>query len=385
MLGIEKHLKTKIIPFWKKLIDYEFGGFYGKVDYQLDVQVKADKSLIAISRHLYSFSLWYGYFRDEELLNYANHAYQFLISKFKDQADEGFYWMLDHKGNPSDVTKHIYGQSFAIYALSEYAMVTKNQQVLDEAIDLFNLIEDKAHTNTFEYHEEFTKQWTKKDNELLSEHGAHLPYTTNSLLHLLEAYTNLYKASKLNIVRERIIELLNGFVKHLYDPEKKLFHMYITDERKIFESGQSYGHDIETCWLIDLALEVTQYKNHEISEMTKTVAYHVYHRAMTGKGLLCEVINSRICEDKIWWIQAEAMVGFYNQFQKTKETKYLQATKDLYHFIMTYIVDPRENSEWLWGVDAELKPIKYRGIAESWKAPYHNGRALIELMKRGLS
>ncbi|MDI6452757.1 AGE family epimerase/isomerase [Peloplasma aerotolerans] len=385
MIGLEAHLKTIIIPFWKNLKDMENGGFFGKVDYQLKTHKNSDKTLISISRYLYAFSLWYGYFKEDDLLEDASHAYQFLIEHLRDEIHGGYYWQVTYDGLPSDVTKHVYGHAFAIYALSEYAKITDNKKSLEEALSIFELIEQKAHLGEFSYHEEFTNKWLMKDNELLSEHGANLPYTTNTLLHLLEAYTNLYRASKNTVVKARLIELINGFTKTLYDDKEILFHMYLDHNKQVRRVGQSFGHDIETCWLIDDACLAIDYHRSDIEQMTKNVAEKVYERAFTKNGLYSESIHGRICKDRIWWIQAEALVGFYNHYQKYKDNRYAQATISIYEFIKTYIVDDRPNSEWLWGVDENLEPLKYRGIAEGWKAAYHNGRAIIELLKRGLS
>jgi cellobiose epimerase len=382
-LGIEVHLKNKIIPFWKQLIDREFGGFYGHVDYDLQIQKQSSKSLISAARHLYTFSLWYDYFKEEELLTYAHHAYQFL-KKYKDTCEQGYFWMLDHQGQVMNSTKHIYGQVFVIYGLSEYYLITKDQKVLDEALELYHLIEEKAKIKPFHYHEAFDRDWHQTDNDLLSAHGPHFIYTTNTLLHMLEAYTNLYKASQANYVKEKIEELLNGFVEELYDSNNQLISMYLDKDRVVASIGQSYGHDIESCWLIDWALHETGLDHSKVKQMTHDLCTHVYVRAMTNKGLLSENILNHLSKDRIWWIQAEAMVGFYNHYQKTNDSNYLQAVESIYQFILDHIVDPRDHAEWLWGVDEHLKPLTYRGFAEPWKVNYHNGRALIELLKRGV-
>lgn len=385
MLGIREHLEKCIIPFWKNLIDHEYGGFFGKVSTDLVVHQNADKSLIAQSRHLYTFSLWYQALKDESLLPYMHHSYTFLKKAFYDEVYGGYYWMVNRQGQSIDQTKHIYGQVFVIYALSEYALATKNEQAIEEAFALFQVIDHYAHYEGCHYDEQFLQDWKPIKNGLLAAHGIHLPYTTNTLLHLLEAYTNLYRVRKDSKLKDRILELLNGFSDKLYNKTEKAFYMYLDETRFGAPIGQSYGHDIETCWLIDRTCEVLDIQHHPIHRITRDVAEHVYTKAMTDYGLISENIEGVISQDRIWWIQAEAMVGFMNHYQKTHDTTYLEATKHIYQFIQTYLVDSRANSEWFWGVDASLKPIEQHGIAEAWKAPYHNGRALIELLKRGLN
>jgi len=63
--NIERHIKKKIIPFWTKLNDHEYDGFYGSVDTMtLEIKKHANKGLVQQARLLWSFSesLWvFGY------------------------------------------------------------------------------------------------------------------------------------------------------------------------------------------------------------------------------------------------------------------------------------------------------------------------------------
>ncbi len=86
---------------------------------------------------------------------------------------------------------------------------------------------------------------------------------------------------------------------------------------------------------------------------------------------------------RIWWVQAEAVIGFYNGWQKMKEhTEYLEASEDIFQYIMEKLVDAREGSEWYWELDKDGKPTSRKPIVEPWKCPYHNGRMCMELIKR---
>ena len=42
---IKNHLINGIIPFWKGMRDNEFGGYYGWLDYNLNLDKKAEKRL----------------------------------------------------------------------------------------------------------------------------------------------------------------------------------------------------------------------------------------------------------------------------------------------------------------------------------------------------
>jgi cellobiose epimerase len=383
MLGLENHLKSVIIPFWQSLKDHEYGGYYGFVDHQLNIDRQADKSLVATARYLYAFSIFYAYFKDESYLLHARHSYLMLL-KFQDDLHGGFHWMLGYDGRVKSSVKHSYGHAFAIYALSHYYQATEDDAALDLALKTYELIEKHAHLGTFQYHEEFTRDWKPKENELLSAHGQDHPYTTNTLLHLMEAYTGLYQACGIPAVKEKVMEFVLGFKDVLYCPKDRLFHLYLNEQVQYVPIGQSYGHDIETCWLLDEAMKSISMHDPKMNQILLDVEEAVYQRAMTQEGLISEIINNEVNAERIWWIQAEAMVGFMNHYEKTSDIKYLQAIHSLYTFTMKTLCDKRSGSEWLWGVDCNMKPIVSRGYAGPWKAPYHNGRALIELLKRGL-
>ena len=52
----QKHLTEGIIPFWKGMRDDEFGGYYGFLDYDLNLDKKAEKGCILNSRITWFFS-----------------------------------------------------------------------------------------------------------------------------------------------------------------------------------------------------------------------------------------------------------------------------------------------------------------------------------------
>lgn len=120
-----------------------------------------------------------------------------------------------------------------------------------------------------------------------------------------------------------------------------------------------------------------------LSPITRALTARIYERAYTGHSLLNECERGADNTSRIWWVQAEAVIGFYNGWQKEPErTEYLEAAEDIFGYIMEKLVDPREGSEWYWEVDENGVPASRKPIVEPWKCPYHNGRMCMELMKR---
>jgi mannobiose 2-epimerase len=147
---------------------------------------------------------------------------------------------------------------------------------------------------------------------------------------------------------------------------------------------QSYGHDIEGTWLIDRAAEELG----DVSLIDSTHAYtlkiaeNIYNKAYSPLGVINETVNGITDAGRVWWVQAESIVGFYNAYEKTKNNKYLEAAQELWNFIKNNVVDKKENSEWYWKLSEDNTPIANMPIVEPWKCPYHNGRMCIEIIER---
>lgn len=376
---ITKHCKEVILPYWKKLIDAEYGGFYGLVDFDLHVEKNADKGVILNSRILYFFARTLELYQEVELKRYADHAYQFLIDKCLDKENGGVYWMLSFDGSVKEDMKHTYNQAFAIYALSQYAKATESKEALSLAMDIFYLIETKC-VDKNGYVEAFTKEWEKIDNEKLSENGLLAEKTMNTLLHLLEAYTLLYEVSRNEEVGRKLKQILDRFYTQVWNKQAGHLEVFFDCDMKSIANLYSYGHDIEASWLIDRAYEVLEIQVPDA--YTTAMAEHVYQSAYKDKNVWNECFNGVIDKTKVWWVQAEAMVGFANVFAKTNDPKYIEATKDIWSYILLHFVDPRDNSEWFWDLDENDTPSSKKPLTEPWKCPYHNGRMCLELLER---
>ena len=119
-------------------------------------------------------------------------------------------------------------------------------------------------------------------------------------------------------------------------------------------------HDIETSWLIDRGTEVLgdpAYRE-KLLPITGEIAENIYNTAYKNHSLMNECERGVDDTTRVWWVQAEAVVGFLNAWQKKpEETKYLDAAKDIWGYIKEYVIDKREGSEWFWCVNADGSPI----------------------------
>ena len=381
---VKAHLMNDIIPFWKNLRDDEFGGYYGYMDYDLKLDKKAVKGCILNSRITWFFANAYTLLKDESLLEEAKHGFAFMKEHCMDKENGGIFWSMKYDGTPEDTTKHTYNQAFSIYALSSYYEATHDEEALVMAKELFHIIETKC-TDEIGYKEAFDKEFHEVENDKLSENGVIAEKTMNTLLHVFEAYTELYRVAKLPEVKERLEWIMDTFADKVYNPKLHRQEVFFDRNMNTILDLHSYGHDIETAWLMDRGVEVLGEKKYEekMTPITKDLTAEIYKVAFDGHSLANECEKGVVNVHRIWWVQAETVIGFLNGWQKDpSRTEYLDAAKSEWQFIKDHVMDKRQGSEWFWEVDPSGKPYEGRPIVEPWKCPYHNGRMCFEVIRR---
>lgn len=401
---VKEELLWHIIPFWKNLRDDEWGGYYGWLSYDLSLDKKSEKGCILNSRITWFFSNAYTLLKEESLLDEAKHGYAFLKQHCVDRENGGVYWSLNYDGTPLDTTKHTYNQAFSIYALSSYYEAAKEKEALELAYALYRLIETKCRDEVG-YLEAFTKDFKPESNEKLSENGVMADKTMNTLLHVFEAYTELYRVCRANEtldlqtengsavsagyvaeqVKQRLCWILDLIAEKIYNPQKQRQEVFFDQNYHTILDLHSYGHDIETAWLVDRGVELLGEEKYreKMTPITQALTAQVYQVAFDGHSLANECDRGVVNENRVWWVQAETLVGFLNAYQKDPSySEYRDAALAEWKFIKEHVVDRRKGSEWYWEVHKDGSPIVTRPIVEPWKCPYHNGRMCFEVMKR---
>ena len=389
MLNLKEECKAeltgRIIPFWNKLRDDENGGFYGFMNNNLEVDKKADKGVILNSRILWFYSMAYKALgsSDETLLDNARHAYEFLRDNCVDRENGGVYWMMTYDGKISDGMKHTYNQAFAIYALSAYFLASGDEQALELAFELFDTVEEKC-TDDIAYMEAFSEEWELIPNDALSENGLMADKTMNTVLHLIEAYTVLYDASGDENVRDRMLFLLDISKNKIFDSDNNKLLVFFDRELNVIGDIHSYGHDIEATWLFDRACQTIADKMLETDWrfINLRISENIYNIAFENGAVNNERENDKIDKKRVWWVQAESVVGFVNAYEQGGDKKFLEAASTVFEWIKNYQTDKRENSEWWGEVDFDGNPMQTVDMVNPWKCPYHNGRMCIEILNR---
>ncbi len=391
-MDIVENLKTNletelnnILSFWKNsTIDTEQGGFIGHIDYPNIKQLKSNKGIILNTRILWSFSAASNYYKDNRYSNLCERSFTYLKNHFKDTVFGGVFWEVDYLGNPVNKKKQSYAQAFAIYALSEYYLFSKNEKAKSWAIEIFNLIETKTlDTKNNGYIEAFNEDWSDIEDMRLSEKDDNVAKTMNTHLHILEAYTTFYKIHPIKKVKTALLNLLKIF-RDKFMSDNHHFHLFFDKQWNLKSTVFSYGHDIETSWLLIEASKVINEK--AILKEIEQIALKVVNRFITvaidkDNGVMNEIntATGHIDTDRHWWQQAEAIVGLYYAYKITKEYIYIEKASQIWAFIDTYIID-HNHGEWYWLVDKNGKHNPEDEKIGMWKCPYHNSRACLQII-----
>lgn len=385
---VQKELESNILPFWMEHVaDDEYGGFSGFVSNDLKIDRKAPKGCILNSRILWTYSTAYRLLKQEKYRTMAGKAYSFLVKAFWDNEYSGLYWMADYQGNPVNTRKQIYNIAFGIYGLSEYYRATGEKESLDRAIQLFRDVEKYSYDKENRgYFEAFTREWAEIGDMRLSPKDLNAEKSMNTHLHVLEAYTNLYRVWKDRELERKLEELIHVTADHIIDNHTWQFKLYFDRTWRSLNHHISYGHDIEGSWLLYEAAEVLG--NRELVEKCRGIAVRmaqkVYEDGIDREygGLLYEAEGQALIDPrKHWWPHAEAMVGFMNAYQLTGEEHFYRTSWEMWKFTDRYIID-HEHGEWFSLLTRDLKVIGEAPKVEPWKCPYHNSRACFELLER---
>ncbi len=375
-----------ILDYWELLsVDSKNNGFVGLIDFYNLPDFNADKGIILNTRILWTFSAAYKFYKRDKLKEIAESAFNYIKNNFFDILYGGFYWNLDYKGNPVNKRKQIYAQAFAMYALTEYYQISNDNSVLKDAQDIFKLIEKFSYDPIDKgYIEAFGEDWSSLDDFRLSEKDENAIKTMNTHLHILEAYTNLYKIWRDDKLRQKLIGLIRIFTDHIVN--KKTFHLdlFFNEKWEVQSKKISYGHDIETSWLLFEAAEILNDSGlkKEIAGLSLKIAEASIEGVDIDGGLMNEFNQDthHLDTDKHWWPQAEALIGFLNAYELSGDRRFLEIFDNSWKFINQYIID-HKNGEWFWRVDRNGLPYK-EVKAGFWKCPYHNSRACIEVLTR---
>lgn len=389
---IEQNLRENVVPFWfPRSVDRVNGGFtvhYGPTGEPLPGGVKM---IVTQARQLWlSSALLRSPYATPALREAADHGFRFLRDVMWDKAHGGFFWQVDVTGQVMRPQKHLYGQAFGVYAVSEYALATGSREALAFALEAFRLIDARAHDARYGgYREYFAQDWSAPAAGDGSPLGAPADVKLmNTHLHLLEAWTTLLRASADPLVRERLIELVNiethAVVRAGWTAHTDRHRRDWTPILDAAASRVSYGHDLENIWLVAEALDALNQPVAPFTALFRDVfAYSRRFGWDEEKGGFYDSGPKDQPADrrqKVWWTQAEVIVAALEMYRQTKDPVYLEVFEKTWRFIDTAQTD-WTHGEWFESIAPDGTPSR-SNKATPWKGGYHNGRALLQVLDR---
>lgn len=389
-----------ILSYWIKYGLEENGeGFYGAVDLDNKPVLSANKSCVLNARILWTFSEAARRYTGMGYDDIARRAYRVVTTDFADDEYGGYFMEISSDNHVVNDIKHTYAQAFVLYALSKYYELNPVIKVLETIRNFFNFLDCRTRDpENPGYFESFTREWEIHEENRMADNNE--PKSMNTHLHLLEAYAAAYRVWEDEMIRMRLAELLNIFTGNII---RQSGHLGIFFSNEFVETEESlgicsFGHDIEASWLILEASEILGdgdiLKN--VKPLIKKMADAVLREGVDKDGgLFLESyrFGSHIRTNKHWWLQAENLVGFMNMYQITGEKKYWDTVKLTWDFIDRFVID-HKRGEWFTKVNRLGEPYltepeddpspyyKNNWKIDPWKCPYHNGRAMMELINR---
>ncbi len=380
---MDEELSHLLIYWIDNSYDNNWGGFIGGRDHYNQLIPGAEKGAVLNARILWTFSAAYNFTNDSKYLDVAYRAYNYIINNFWDKEYGGLFWSLNEQGEVLSSRKQIYAQGFGIYGLSEFYKATGNQLALEYAIKLFELIEEHSYDSEFGgYVEALSQDWNQLKDMRLSSKDANLPKSMNTHLHILEPYTNLYRVWKDDQLKNKMNSLIHVFIDHIINQDTGHFELFFEYNWTVKSAITSYGHDIEGAWLLyEAAVELSDVElvNKVASISIKMIDATIKEGMDKDGSVFNEKEHDHLDDDKHWWPQAEALVGLAYAWNITGKEKYYNTMVKTWSFIKEKMID-KKNGEWYWRVDAKGNPVTEDVKLGFWKCPYHNSRALMEVI-----
>ena len=375
-------LVGNLLPWWMENVPDDADGFWGEVRYNGIPVMEADRAGILNARILWTFSSAYRMLGKEEYKALADRAARYYRAHFIDPEYGGSFYQLTADGAPSDPRKVTYCIAFGIYALSEHYRATGDPASLEAAQGLFQAFEDHIYDpEKSGYIESFTQDWQRPEPR---PGRPAMTKTMNTHIHVMEGFTNLYRVWPDPVLRDRLFELVHILQTSLYNAQTHHLILYCDDDWNHFNDADSYGHDIETSWLLCETAEVLGDKT--LLEQIRKQAVDMCSTALdeglrTDGALMYEKRGDEYQYFAAWWCQNETVVGCINAWQLTGDKRYLEQAVKTWEFIKQYLID-RENGGWFCNLTDDNQPKLQEMKASTWNCPYHNSRMGYELIAR---
>lgn len=377
--SLERELLRNIFPFWSSLIRDD-GSFPGRVDAAGVTDLSAPVGAVMAFRLLWSLSAVHRKFPSAGAGDYAAKVYDFVVSNFVDSDNGGVWWSVGPAGEVVSSKKQSYAIGFAIYALSEYSLASGSSEACELAMQMFRRLEEKAwDASSGGYVEALGADWTPLEDVRLSDKDMNAVFTMNTHLHILEAYTNLYRVTSDPEAGAAVERLLRIFRDRIFSRETSHLGLFFNSCWERLDTEISYGHDIEASWLVCEAEDVVRTGDPSFREMADLLVVSCEEGFREDGSLVYRYDAGIWDEERHWWVQAEAAVGLMKMYCRSSDGLWLAKSRRVWEYIREYIAD-YAGGEWFWSRLPDGSINRKEDKAGFWKCPYHNSRMCVEML-----
>ena len=400
------YLTGSLLPFWvERSPDREAGGFLTYFDRDGRPTGETSKTFLMQIRMLYTLAsahrAGYGEGKCAEL---AALGAEFIMQHYWDQEHEGWNWIADRYGHPTQRSKIGYGQCFAMYAFSEYYLATGDMMGREAAEQTYAAVcKHMADTRHGGYFEIMRPDWQPErpgkyggDRKSLDVH-----------MHMMEALTSLYEMTGLATHRRRLLEVIDLILSRMLRPESGTGYIQFAPDFQplpaiLFEvewgrdaapedglarplAYTSYGHNVEFAWLLLHAADVLGQPRETYAEVVRKTFDHtvMYGIDRTYGGVYVEGPwdAPTTVTEKQFWQQAELLVGMLDAYLLLGDAAYWEAFENVYGFVFDRFVNMQAGGEWYERLDRQGNVVD-DALGHAWKISYHTVRSIIQSIKR---
>lgn len=395
--------------YYPQNIDTLYGGYLSTFTYDFKPTGTQDKMIVTQARHIWSTAKAAMFYKDTTYISMSRHGFYFLRDKMWDATYGGFYNLVTRDGTPKSTIKEAYGNAFAIYGLSAYYECSHDTAALNLAKAGFKWLEKNSHDSIYKgYYQHLNREGSRVKRTVDVQSTSDVGYKDqNSSIHLLEAFTELYKVWPDSLVRTRLEEMLQlirdkivtdkGYLQLFFTYDWKPVTFRDSSEQSILKHKSldhvSFGHDVETAYLMQEASEILYGKaDDKTLAIGKKMVDHALNNGWDSslggfydEGYYfkdkpgCTIIN----KSKNWWAQAEALntLQLFSYMYPKDAMQYRQKFFKEWQYAQTYLID-HEHGDWYEeGLDNE--PQRKTALkAHIWKGTYHVFRALMNCINR---
>ena len=368
----KKDLTENIMPFWMKYgLDRENGGVYTCVDRDGSL-MDTTKSVWFQGRFAFICSFAYNNVeKNQEWLDAAKSTLEFIEKHCFDEQGH-MYFSVTAEGKPLRKRRYVFSETFAVIAMSEYALATGDQHWAKRAIQVF----------------EDTQRFLATPGFLPAKFEADVKLQGHSIVMILiNVGSCIRKVVDDPKLTQQIDESIEKLKKYFIHPEFKCLLETVGENGEFIDTNMTRtinpGHCIETSWFI---MEEAKLRGWDKPMLDMALQVFDWSWDWGWDKQYGGIINFRDCKNlpsqdysqdmKFWWPQCETIIASLYAYLGTGDEKYLYRHERISEWTYAHFPDA-EYGEW-YGYLHRDGTVAQPAKGNLYKGPFHIPRMMIK-------